>query len=301
MKKISTLLGLLFALALIGAGFASCSDDDDEDTSPSLTVAAESAVSVTAGEKIDATLTATLKNDSFAAAIAAEEDLSEFVTITPSDTASFSDDLKITAAEAVAEGATSAKVKVSVTTTTVAKTGTITFTIKAAALKSGKDLTSNTVAYTIKTTGGSESVLWKFSDYATELGATAVSTAVGEAKTCGIVVMGKNVKIRSDGDGVSGTITEGVTGYCQLSNGKDGALLLTVPAGTSKITLGAKNTNGLKIVANDGSTVIKTFDAEANSNYANYEYEPSFAAETKVYIGPFEASKTCNFKAIKLE
>ena len=271
MKKFAKALGVLSALALLGAGFVSCSDDDS-DPEPSVKIAGGN--SVKAGGTLE--LTATASDFSGDVTYAWESATTASATVKADAT----DSSKATVT-GVAEG--SSEITVTATSGTQKATAKVTVTVTAAG------------------NGGSTATLWKFSDYATELGATTTSTAVGEAKTCGIVVMGKNVKIRSDGAGISGTITEGVTGYCQLSNGKDGALLLTVPAGTSKITLGAKNINGLKIVADDGSTVLKAFDAVENSNYANYEYEASFAAETKVYIGPFEASKTCNFKAIKLE
>mgnify|MGYP006916035542 CR=1 FL=1 len=148
--------------------------------------------------------------------------------------------------------------------------------------------------------------MWKVSDYLSTLGAVSGTAkklsdlGFTEAQTCGAVAMGLNVKIRSDGDGISGTITEGITGYCQLSAGKAGGLLLTVPAGTTKITLGAKNTNkALAICDTDGTTVLKAFDDVADSNYSDHVYEHTFTEETKVYIN--SPSGTTNFKAIKIE
>ena len=64
MKKIMKAFAAIAALAMVSSGFVACSDDEEEDTSPKLTISADSAVSVEAGDPINVTLTATLKNDS---------------------------------------------------------------------------------------------------------------------------------------------------------------------------------------------------------------------------------------------
>ena len=199
MKKFAKALGVLSALALLGAGFISCSDDGS-DPEPSVEIAG--GTSVKAGGTLE--LTATASDFSGDVTYAWESATTASATVKADAT----DSSKATVT-GVAEG--SSEITVTATSGTQKATAKVTVTVTAAG-------------------NGGSGALWKFSDYATELGATTTSTAVGEAKTCGIVVMGKNVKIRSDGAGISDTITEGVTGYCQLSNGKDGALLLTVPA-----------------------------------------------------------------------
>ncbi|MBQ9207064.1 MAG: hypothetical protein IJ158_10175 [Treponema sp.] len=280
MKKFSKMLAAALSLALLaGSVFTSCSHDSgdggDDFTVQTTEIANDAAT-------LGAVTAVATSADTAIATVAYKDDSKSAIVITSVKAGSTS----VTAKEAE-DSQDYATISV-----TVAKDGKVTATVTK---KIGEAAPDPEEEETLELSN-----LWKFSDYAEALGATTTSTAVGEEKTCGIVVMGKNVKIRSDGAGISGTITDGVTGYCQLSNGKDGALLLTVPAGTEKIVLGAKNVNGLKIVADDGTTVLKEFPAVADSNYANYEYEYSFTAETKVYIGPFEASKTCNFKAIAL-
>ena len=309
MKKFAKALGVLSALALLGAGFVSCSDDDgEEDKTPSLKVEADSAESVAAGDKIDVTLTATLTNDSFAGPVDAGESLASFVTITPSDPASFGDDLAVTAAEAIAEGATSAKVKVSVTTTAAAKSGTITVTIKADALKSGKDLTSNPVAYTIKEAEADPNVIWTWTvaEYVKSYDATGAK--FGAETGCGNVTAGQNVKAVNKGDGISGTLSEGVTGYFQLSNGASGALYFTAPAGTKKITVCAKmkdqNTKVYLYTDLGSSTkaaeVAKIdYDASVDTQYRDMVFNVDIATDTVIYVTPL-ATTTLNLKAIQI-
>lgn len=76
-------------------------------------------------------------------------------------------------------------------------------------------------------------------------------------------------------------------------------MLLTVPAGTSKITLGAKNTNGaLAIYDSNCATALKEFK-DSSTDYADFVYEQTFGEETQVYVTSIGG--TTNFKAIKLE
>ena len=146
----SKILALIAAGAFIFGGMlTSCKSSDDDDDDPSVAITTDTAISVAAGSAIDAVITATLTNTSFAGDIAANTDLSRYVTVTPSSTASFGTDLAITAYEAIAKGGTTAKVKISVTTTSSAVSGTVTITIDGTALSSGTTLTSNALAYTI--------------------------------------------------------------------------------------------------------------------------------------------------------
>lgn len=190
---------------------------------------------------------------------------------------------------------------------TAVAAGTAKITVTA---KSGDTEKSDEVTVTVAAKGsdggeGIEPVAWKISDYLSDLkaenGTAKKLSELGfeDGAECGIAKLGYNVKVRSDGNGVSNTVTDGVTGYCQLSNGKAGGLLLTVPAGTVKITLGAKNTNrALAIYDSTCATALKAF-TETSSDYADFVYEHTFAEETQVYVTSIGG--TTNFKALKLE
>ena len=341
MKKFAKALGVLSALALLGAGFVSCSDDDgEENKTPSLKVEAASAVSVAAGAKIDVTLTATLTNDSFAGPVDAGESLASFVTITPSDPASFGDDLAVTAAEAIAEGATSAKVKVSVTTTAAAKSGTITVTIKADALKSGKDLTSNTVAYTITAGnggGGSSNALlsWSCMEYSTveskyngtidnANNGTKEQYTVSATTTIGSVTINADASNSVTFDDNASTAklgTKDIWGYCQLgarsnavsgyTNGK--SIVFEAPAGAKKITILSKSagSSGSHLVLATGenaATNAKEADIDnagdsTNGKYTTTVYEfTALAAKQKFCLYNYGSGKSgLNVKGILVE
>ena len=149
-----------------------------------------------------------------------------------------------------------------------------------------------------------QTAIWKISDYLTTLNATETSAKISdlgfaEGAECDIVTIGTNVKVNTKGGGISGTIGEDVTGYCQLSNGKAGGLLLTVPAGTEKIVLCAKNVNKALAIYDSGfTTALKEFTEDLSGDYADYEYEYSFTSETVILIT--SPSATTNFKAIAL-
>ncbi|MBQ9206938.1 MAG: hypothetical protein IJ158_09525 [Treponema sp.] len=270
MKKFSKVLSILEILVLcIGGGLlaTSCSDDDgEEDKTPSLQITAES-VSVTAGDKIEAVITATLTNDSFAGDIEANASLGEYVTITPS-TESFVDDLSVTASEAIAAGATSAKVKVSVTTT-VAATGTISVTIKASALKSAKDLkSSNTIAYTITEAGAptyDQSLVYSMDDI------TTISDTVGDTSLLdGKVVVSQTaagkIKITANSAGTHHYIQASCgasttnkpsaqTGYLAVKAAKAGSEKITFTFTTVKSTKGESQNQIAIYDGKDGSQI----------------------------------------------
>ena len=116
MKKFSKVLtGVLSALLLTvgGVNFTSCSNDDgDTPKNPSLTIAAEASEGqVTAGGVITTTITATLKDTTFKGPIAKDASLNEYVDITYSGDTDFVGNPTLTAVEAIANGATVAKVK----------------------------------------------------------------------------------------------------------------------------------------------------------------------------------------------
>ena len=149
MKKFSKALGVLSALAIIGAGFISCADDDgEEEKTPSLALEA-TAVTGKTGATVTSTITATLTNDSFKVALSDGADASAYVDITDSAGAtSVFTSPSITFDGAVAAGATTAKVKVSATAPSDAKNGTLTFKVSlpAEALNSGKALEKTATA-----------------------------------------------------------------------------------------------------------------------------------------------------------
>ena len=276
MKKLSKLVLLAAATALLLAGVTACSDDDDKDPEPDVKI--EGSTSVAVDDEITLTANAT----GFLGDVTYTWRSLDTATATVTQNTSVPSKATV---KGIAEG-----------------TAKITVTAKAGD-------TEKTAEVTVKVATGGEqpSTLWKISDYFSELGnvpnggsaASLSSLGHTDGKDCGIVKIGANVKVRSDGDGKSNTITEGITGYCQLSNGKAGSLLLTVPAGATKITLGAKNANrALAIYDETYGTLLKEFKDDIG-DYADYVYEYAFTAETQIYIT--SPSGTTNFKAIKVE
>ncbi|MDE5614849.1 MAG: hypothetical protein K2I74_09440, partial [Treponemataceae bacterium] len=308
--KLSRIALLAAASAFMLAVFPACGDDDGNDD-PKATLAAE-AVELEIGAEKTVEATVTVENDTFSAEAKKIQPNGEIpityfelkagvnVTVSVAKVKTWDSDTKatitftVTAAEGAAAGKISAEIKAGTLTSnaTLTTTGNIAYTIKGA----GNEQVGENI----------EPVIWKISDYHTMLGSSTTSKKVSElgfssGVECGIAKLGENVKLRSDGAGVSNTVTDGVTGYCQLSNGKAGSLLLTVPAGTSKITLGAKNVNNaLAIYDSTYGTALKEFKGSSSSdNYADFVYEYTFGEETQVYVT--SVGGTTNFKALKLE
>ena len=151
MKKFSKVLtGVLSALLLTVGGvfLASCSNDDDETKTPSLTVSGD-AITVESGKTVTATVKGTLADDSFKALAVADFPAS-CVTVTSDDFTVGTIALK----EALTNGATVATITVNLTakTVTAEKKGNLTVKVSlpAEALNSGKAIEkTGTVAYTI--------------------------------------------------------------------------------------------------------------------------------------------------------
>ena len=301
MKKMIRSLAALTALALLGAGLIACSSDDgDGGDSVKVTPSLDKKITLKAGESGTYTVTFTVEGDTFKEPTVTEpvklEDKNNKVTITELDMVDGS----------FTETSVKYTFKVTAKDNATVGTGKIAVTADASVFTGGKDYTGE-LDYTIEGEGAPVDglpVLWKISDYLSDLGASTTTKKLSElgfsdGKDCGIVTIGANVKVRSDGAGKSNTITEGITGYCQLSNGKAGSLLLTVPAGATKITLGAKNANkALAIYDETYGTALKEFKDDAG-DYADYVYEYAFTEETRIYIT--SPSGTTNFKAIKVE
>ena len=151
MKKFSKVLtGVLSALLLTvgGVNFTSCSNDDGETKTPSLTVSGD-AITVESGKTVTATVKGTLADDSFKA-LAVTDFPASCVTVTSDDFTVGTIALK----EALAKGATVATITVGLTakTVTAEKKGTLSVKVSlpAEALNSGKAIEkTGTVAYTI--------------------------------------------------------------------------------------------------------------------------------------------------------
>ncbi|MDE6736793.1 MAG: hypothetical protein K2J50_04750, partial [Treponemataceae bacterium] len=310
MKKLSKIALLAAASAFMLAVFPACGDDDGNDD-PKATLAAE-AVELEVGKGIPVEATVTVENDTFSTK-AKEIQPNGEIPITYFELKAGANVTVSAATLKTWNSDTKATITFTVTATEGAEKGTITAEIKKGTLTNTEALTTaGNIAYTIKGTGNEQvggnidPVIWKISDYLSKLGSEENNAkklselGFTDGAECGIATLGANVKVRSDGTGVSNTVTDGVTGYCQLSNGKAGSLLLTVPAGTVKITLGAKNANrALAIYDSTYTTPLKAFNEEPPSNYADFVYEHTFGEETQVYVT--SVGGTTNFKALKLE
>lgn len=275
MKKLSRIAALLAAgaaLLMVGAGFVSCSEDDgEEDNSPKLTISADTAVSVEAGEAIDVVITAALKNDSFNGPIGKGDDLDGFVTVIPSSLTSFEDNLLIEADEAIADGATSAKVRLTVTTSSEAVSGTIKVTIDGAALKSGKALTSNSLSYTIagENGGGDSEVVAKtynfvgltFADCGSVLTSSDKSAALTESEWTAATTSTK-IYVKKDGATLADATVFGGSGHFQLHVASSASVDLTFNGGV------------------DNSFGVSAGGTIANSVYDRYISVPVSAAGT---------------------
>ena len=309
MKKLSKLALLAAATALLLAVFPACSDDDDGDVGVTVTPTLDKPIALKAGESDTYTVTFTVTGDTFK-----QSPVTEPVKLVDKNNKVTIEHLTMVADSFTA---TSVKYSFKVTAKSDATVGSgkIGVTADASVFTLGNPYTGE-LDYTIKSDSALVDglpVLWKISDYFSELGnvpngenaASLSSLGHTDGKDCGIVKIGANVKVRSDGDGKSNTITEGITGYCQLSNGKAGSLLLTVPAGATKITLGAKNEKKSLAIYDSNYTALKAFtddvgiNSAGKSDYANYVYEYAFTEETQIYIT--SPGGTTNFKAIKVE
>lgn len=157
MKKIMKAFAAIAALAMVSSGFVACSDDEEEDTSPSLTIKTESALTAAAGEAFSVNATITLKNDSFSGDIPQGAVLNGYIDdwfVT--DKYDFADEPFIEATEAASEGAKTLKINISgyAADVTSTKSGTLRFSLAADAVKSGKVLKSNAIKYQFTVAGG---------------------------------------------------------------------------------------------------------------------------------------------------
>ncbi|MDE6705855.1 MAG: hypothetical protein K2J81_08135 [Treponemataceae bacterium] len=154
-KRLSKLALLAVAAAFVLVGFPACGDDDDGGEPPaeaSATFAGveipEGGLALTVGTPQDVTATLTVANTAFSDAVKALEagaDISEYITLTP----------KVSVADVkVAEKANDATMKITFTVAAEegAENGSITATLKAAALKDYDKAVaaSGSIAYTVK-------------------------------------------------------------------------------------------------------------------------------------------------------
>ncbi|MBD5446678.1 MAG: hypothetical protein HDR32_02785 [Treponema sp.] len=156
-KRLSKLALLAVAAAFVLVGFPACGDDDDGGEPPaeaSATFAGveipEGGLALTAGTPQDVTATLTVANSAFSDAVKALEvdaDISEYITLTAGEKVSIAD-------VKVAETANNTTMKITFTVAAEdgAESGTITATLKAAALKDYDKAVaaSGSIAYTVK-------------------------------------------------------------------------------------------------------------------------------------------------------
>lgn len=318
MKKLSKIALLAAASAFMLAVFPACGDDDEDNDPPKATLAlVGDPVALKAGTPTPVEATVTVENDTFtteAKAIPAGEEIPTTyfelkatdakVTVSAAKVKTWDSDTKatitftVTAAEGAAEGTISANIKKGTLTNTetITTTGNIVYTIKKA--DGGEEIDGDE---------GKGGVVWTWTvaDY---VKSTTTATAFGNETSCGNVTAGKNVKERKDGNINIGTIGDNFVGYFQLSNGADGSVWFTAPAGTKKIVVCAK------LDATDKQIVLKTNAAsttkpqeelgkktgEANANYKDHSFDVDITEDTIVYVGTFVASKTANLKAIQI-
>ena len=151
MKKFSKALGVLSALALIGAGFVSCSDDGS-DPEPKAALSGDKIEIASGADTISGTATITLTDTTFVDGTSAlvNKDVSTYITLTAGTGVTISE-VKLTELT----DSKTAKASFSGTVDSGAASGTISAVVKAAATKAGKDLAATgAIEYTIKTTGG---------------------------------------------------------------------------------------------------------------------------------------------------
>ena len=298
MKKMIRSLAALTALALLGAGLIACSSDDgDGGDSVKVTPSLDKNITLKAGESGTYTVTFTVEGDTFKEPTVTEpvklEDKSNKVTITELDmvAGSFTEtSVKYTFKVTAKDDATVGKGKIAVTADASVFTG-------------GKDYTGE-LDYTIEGESGEfTGWTWTVADYVK----SASTTSFGVETECGHVTAGKNVKERNDGDGISGTISAGVTGYFQLSNGADGSVWFTAPAGTKKIIVCAKLDAATKQIvlktnatSSTNSTELGKATGASGDNYKDHTFDVDITEDTVIYVGTFASSVSANLKAIKI-
>lgn len=154
-KRLSKLALLAVAAAFVLVGFPACGDDDDGGEPPaeaSATFAGveipEGGLALTAGTPQDVTATLTVANSAFSDAVKALEvdaDISEYITLTAGEKVSIAD---VKVAETAND--TTMKITFTVAAEDGAESGTITATLKAAALTADKDVAATgTISYTV--------------------------------------------------------------------------------------------------------------------------------------------------------
>lgn len=140
--------------------------------------------------------------------------------------------------------------------------------------------------------------LWEATTYVEKYGESGAK--VGEGVSFGAVELGKNVKAVNKGAGVAGTIGAATKGYVQVSNGDAGSLKVTVPAGTSKITICAKAVNGKAFQVKEGKNVLLKANGTCKKDYEDHVITKKFDADTELLISG-ATDTNCNIKAIKIE
>lgn len=154
-KRLSKLALLAVAAAFVLVGFPACGDDDEGGEPPaeaSATFAGveipEGGLALTAGTPQDVTATLTVANSAFGDAVKALEtgtDISEYITLSAGEKVSISN-VKI----AETANDTTMKITFTVAAEDGAESGTITATLKAAALTADKDVAATgTISYTV--------------------------------------------------------------------------------------------------------------------------------------------------------
>ncbi|MBR1536544.1 MAG: hypothetical protein IJ630_06370 [Treponema sp.] len=158
------------------------------------------------------------------------------------------------------------------------------------------------------------STIWLISDYFDQLDGVASSThegdsvKVSETKTLGgVTIFANSINQAAYRDNGSKTFTidgeqKTVYGYVQLgANGSTEKKYMTfnAPAGTGKISVYAKSSNGSEITITDGASLTKAITLATTDDYPEcaYTLDSKLVADTTFYIYVSGANST-NFKAI---
>jgi hypothetical protein len=252
-------------------------------TVPALTISGD-AISVIAGGAVSATITGTLTNESFGSGVtvAAGGDLSSYVTL--SDASFLAAGYTITAAEAIAGGATSAKITVAGTAAASAASGTFTVTISGASLASGVALTSsNTIAYEV-TAGTSVTPFTEYFDKynvdgTSTYGTVWTSTAATVTGTTVYFASGVTINNASDFKGQTKAATIGsytTTACLQLGKIDTGSYISIPVTGNSTICIAYSNNKAPNVS-------VRGLLATASASGATVQFGTGTAATTAFY------------------
>lgn len=297
-KRLSKLALLAVAAAFMLAGFPACDDGDDGGESPAQVTAtlAGEAAELTAGTPQDVTATLTVANSMFSDAVKALDEgeaiLDVYLALTPGEKVSISD-VKVTETA----NDTTMKITFTVAAEEGAESGSITATLKAAALTADKDVAATgTISYTVTAADPNAPKATFTGD---NVPADGVALTTGEEKTSNATIAVTNgtfsdaVKALNVGDAIPDTLLAlNAGGKVTVSNVKV-ATKATDTAIEITLTMTAGNDAGT-------GAIKATLKADALADYDNaiaasgsiaYTVKDDSKPDETVYFTSFVASK----------